>query len=117
LKGVDPIKIATVSLAILCFLAAIIMWQQHVFSIAKYDQEARISIVYAGLLGIVGSAFASALFYILIKRAGGLFASLVTYGIPAVAIFWSVIANENVTILQISCLALILGGVYLANRN
>ncbi len=93
------------------------MWQQHVFSIAKYDQEARISIVYAGLLGIVGSAFASALFYILIKRAGGLFASLVTYGIPAVAIFWSVIANENVTILQISCLALILGGVYLANRN
>ncbi|MDQ3682477.1 MAG: DMT family transporter [Bacteroidota bacterium] len=79
LKGVDPIKIATVSLAILCFLAAIIMWQQHVFSIAKYDQGARISIVYAGLLGIVGSAFATALFYILIKRAGGLFASLVTY--------------------------------------
>jgi drug/metabolite transporter (DMT)-like permease len=117
LKEVDPLKIATVSLAVLCLIAGIIMWQQQIFSIAKYDEGARTCIVYAILLGIGGSAFATALFYILIKRAGGLFASLVTYGIPAVAIFWGVIADENVTILQISSLALILGGVYLANRN
>ena len=117
LKEVEPFKIATVSLTIMGILGGIIMWQQDVFSIAKYDEGARISIIYAGLLGIVGSAFATALFYILIKRAGGLFASLVTYGIPVIAIFWGLIAHENVTVLQISCLALILLGVYLANRN
>ena len=117
LKEVDPLKIATVSLSILCLIAGIILWQQNVFSIAKYDEGARLSIIYAGLLGIVGSAFATALFYILIKKAGGLFAALVTYGIPVVAIFWGLVAHETVTILQISCLALILGGVYLANRD
>ena len=117
LKEIEPFKIATVSLAALCLIAGIIMWQQDIFSIVKYDEGARIFIVYAALLGIVGSAFATALFYILIKRAGGLFASLVTYGIPVVAIFWGVIVHENVTVAQISCLALILSGVYLANRN
>jgi drug/metabolite transporter (DMT)-like permease len=117
LKEVDPLKIATVSLAILCLIAGIIVWQQQVFSIAKYDEGARLSIVYAALLGIVGSAFATALFYILIKRAGGLFASLVTYGIPVVAIFWGFIVHEHVSLLQIGCLALILFGVYLANRD
>jgi drug/metabolite transporter (DMT)-like permease len=76
LKEVDPLKIATVSLAILCLIAGIFMWQQQIFFIAKYDEGARTFVVYAILLGIVGSAFASALFYILIKRAGGLFASL-----------------------------------------
>jgi drug/metabolite transporter (DMT)-like permease len=104
-------------LAILCLIAGIIVWQQQVFSIAKYDEGARLSIVYAALLGIVGSAFATALFYILIKRAGGLFASLVTYGIPVVAIFWGFIVHEHVSLLQIGCLALILFGVYLANRD
>jgi drug/metabolite transporter (DMT)-like permease len=117
LKEVEPLKIATVSLAVLCLLTGIIIWQQQVFSMAKYDEGARLSMVYAALLGIVGSAFATALFYILIKRAGGLFASLVTYGIPVVAIFWGIIAHENVTILQVGCLALILFGVYLANRD
>jgi drug/metabolite transporter (DMT)-like permease len=63
----------------------------------------------------VGSAVATALFYLLIKRAGGLFASLVTYAIPIVAVFWGLVAHENVTALQLVCLAIILGGVYLVN--
>jgi drug/metabolite transporter (DMT)-like permease len=69
------------------------------------------------LLGVVGSAIATALFYMLIKRAGGLFASLVTYAIPVVGIFWGITYGEDVTIIQISCLALILGGVFLANKG
>ena len=116
LKEVDGLKIATVSLAIMAIPAGIVMWHQHVFSIARYDAAARESIIIAALLGIVGSAIASAFFYILIQKAGGLFASLVTYAIPIVAIFWAVIENENVTGLQIVSLGVILGGVYLANK-
>jgi drug/metabolite transporter (DMT)-like permease len=65
---------------------------------------------------VVGSAIATALFYLLIRRAGGLFASLVTYAIPLVAIFWGLIAGEHVTLLQVLCLGVILGGVYLVNK-
>jgi drug/metabolite transporter (DMT)-like permease len=56
------------------------------------------------------------LFYMLIKRAGGLFASLVTYAVPVVALFWGMLAHENVTVLQVFCLLIILGGVYLVNK-
>ena len=117
LKEVDAIKIATVSMAFVGIPAGIIMWQQNVFELLQYDETARGSIAIAALLGIGGSAIATALFYILIQKAGGLFASLVTYAIPIVAIFWGVIANEDVTAIQIGCLVLILVGVYLANRK
>lgn len=117
LKEVDPIRMATVSLAVIALPATWIMVTQHVFSIALYDAAARWSIAASALLGIAGSAFATALFYVLIKRAGGLFASLVTYAIPVVAILWGIWAHEEVTFIQLGCLALILGGVYLANRG
>ena len=117
LKEVDPMKMATVSLMFTTLLSAIVMWQQDVFSMWSDEPEARASLLYAALLGIIGSAFATALFYILIKRAGGLFASLVTYGIPVIAIFWGILDNEQITLIQIGCLGLILSGVYLANRS
>jgi drug/metabolite transporter (DMT)-like permease len=117
LKDIDPIKIATVSLPVICIPTIFILWKENILSMATYDSTARVSIIYAALLGIIGTAFATALFYLLIKRAGGLFASLVTYGIPVIAIFWGFIAHEKITSIQISCLALILAGVYIANKN
>jgi len=117
LKGIEAFKIATVSLAIMAIPAAMVMWQQDIFSIARYDVEARISIAFAVLLGVAGSAVATALYYVLIQRAGGLFASLVTYAIPVVAIMWGLLANEKITAMQVGCLAMILLGVYLANRK
>ncbi|MDB5197935.1 MAG: hypothetical protein JWP88_2306 [Flaviaesturariibacter sp.] len=117
LKGIDPMKMASVSLAMVSIPAFFVVWQQEVFSIAVYDEEARWSIAASVLLGIMGSALATALFYVLIKRSGGLFASLVTYAIPIVAIFWGVLSGETVSIFQVACLAVILGGVYLVNRS
>jgi drug/metabolite transporter (DMT)-like permease len=115
LKGIEPIKMATVSLALMALPAGVVMVQQEVFSMMRYDEAARWPLAAAVLLGVVGSAVATALFYLLIKRAGGLFASLVTYAIPIVAVFWGLVAHENVTALQLFCLAIILGGVYLVN--
>ena len=117
LKEINPLMIATVSMVFIAIPAAIVLSQQEVVSLIRYDREARLAIAMVALLGIVGTAFATAIFYQLIQKAGGLFASLVTYAIPVVAIFWGVLAGENVTVMQIGCLSLILGGVYLANRE
>jgi drug/metabolite transporter (DMT)-like permease len=116
LKEVDPIKMATASLALMVIPAGIVLAQQHVFSIVQYDEAARWPVAAAVLLGVMGSAVATALFYLLIKRAGGLFASLVTYVIPFVAILWGLLAHETVTLLQVACLVLILSGVYLVKK-
>ena len=116
LKDVDPIKTGTISLAFISIPAAIILWQQNVPWLILNDAKYHLPVLAAVVLGVIGSAIATVLFYVLINRAGGIFASLVTYGIPIVAIMWGAWFNENITLIQIGCLALILSGVYLANK-
>lgn len=71
---------------------------------------------YTFILGVLGTAFASVIFYMLMKRAGMIFASMVTYAIPFVAVAWGIFYGETVGWKQIVCLLIILSGVYLANR-
>ncbi len=117
LKGISPIRIASISLAMVAIPAAYVMYREELFSRFRYDSEAKDAIGLAALLGVGGSAIATAFFYMLIQRAGALFASLVTYAIPIVAIFWGLLAGEQIGPLQIGSLALILSGVALANRK
>jgi len=76
-----------------------------------------LAVINSVMLGVAGTAIATALFYVLVKKAGGLFASLVTYGIPFIALTWGFIFGEEITLLQVSCLGIILFGVYLANMH
>jgi drug/metabolite transporter (DMT)-like permease len=113
LKGINPFGVATVSIAFLLLPTLIVLYLQPVsFGTAAQRQSIGACVV----LGVLSSAVATALYYILIKKAGGLFASLVTYVIPVVAIFWGVLFGEQIGPLQVGCLGIILGGVYLANK-
>ena len=116
LKGVKPVHIATVSLAFMTIPTGIILWQQNIFGLDFSNSAVQHALIASVCLGVICSAVATVLFYILVQRAGGLFASLVTYGIPFVAIGWGFFDGEEITWLQIVCLGIILLGVYLANR-
>jgi len=115
LKEIPSLYIATISLAFMIFPTAWILWQQDFLNLEFRENTVRLAIVEASILGIVGSAIATAIFYILIKRAGGIFASLVTYGVPFIGILWGILDGEKITIKQVACLAVILFGVYLSN--
>jgi drug/metabolite transporter (DMT)-like permease len=115
LEDINPIHITTVSIAFMTIPTAFVLWQQDFLSLSFDEPSVQWAIAEAVFLGIVGSAIATGLFYLLIKRAGGIFASLVTYAIPFIGIFWGVMDGEKITIKQIGCLAIILLGVYLAN--
>lgn len=117
LKAVNPLHMAAVSLSGMGVLAGLVAWQQQSFAHFENSSATRWSVGAAFLLGVMGSAVATWLFYVLIRRAGALFASLVTYGIPVVAIGWGLLAHEMITLLQVGCLMLILGGVWVANRQ
>lgn len=65
-------------------------------------------------LSLVGTAFAYLLYFELIAGAGGSRAILVTYLVPAIALFWgAALLDEPVTAEALGGLALILGGVAL----
>ena len=113
LKGIHPFHMATVSIASL-LLPTLVVLYLHPVSFDTGGQ--RQSILACVALGVLSSAVATALYYLLIKKAGGLFASLVTYAVPVVAMFWGILFGEHIGLLQVGCLVLILGGVYLANR-
>ncbi len=124
LRDVNPFHIATVSLSFMVLPTLLILWNQDFFPLLsefnfKLDEPSGIRwpIMASIILGVVASAIATALFYILVQRSGGLFASLVTYGIPFVAVGWGLIYGENVTWIQVLCLGVILTGVYMANKK
>lgn len=115
LKEVNPIHIATVSISLMTLPTGIILWHQDFLSLNFKSDVVQYSVWASVGLGIAGSAIATAMFYMLVKRAGILFASLVTYGIPFIAIFWGFIDGEKITWVEWLCLGIILLGVYLAN--
>lgn len=116
LGGLGPLNIASVAFALLIIPCLIVLVSMGYFTRPLGELSIIKSTVAACVLGTGGTAIATILLYRLIKRAGALFATMVTYGIPFVAAGWGVVYGEQVTLLEIGCLGIILSGVYLANK-
>ena len=116
LKGISSIDIAAAALFLIAIPAGAILWHSGFRLQGLEDPGIRRAAVFGLLLGVLGTAIASVLFYILIKRAGIVFASMVTYGIPVIANIWGLFYGEHVGLPQLLCLIVILAGVFIATR-
>lgn len=117
LKDIGSLQIAAVALTLNAIPALVVLYFTGYFSLPLTDSDILYSTGHAALLGILGTAVASIIFYKLVKSAGAVFASMVTYGIPIIANIWGIIYGEEVGWKQFACLVLILAGVYIANRK
>lgn len=117
LKEIGSLQIAAVALTLNAIPALIVLACTGYFNLDFSSSKVLWSTGAAAILGIFGTAVASIIFYMLVKRAGAVFASMVTYGIPVIAIIWGVIYGEEVGWKQVGCLGIILFGVYFANRK
>ncbi len=117
LKEILSLDIVAMALTLCAIPAFIFLIFSGFFALDFSDGAVLKSVGYAVILGVLGTSIASILFYQLIKQAGSVFASMVTYGIPLVAIFWGKWFGEGVGRLQIIGLVVILSGVYLANAK
>lgn len=116
LKNIRSIDIVSVAFAFLIIPSAVILYLTGYFSMSFNSpgfQEASLAGI---VLGVVGTSISSILFYMLIKRSTIIFASMVTYGIPVIAVAWGVYYGESISILQIGSLLIILAGVYIVNK-
>ncbi len=75
------------------------------------------SLGYVAVLAVVGTALAMVIHNWLIKQTSALFTSTVTYMMPLVSIMWGIVDGERFLLLYLIWIALILAGVYLANRK
>lgn len=117
LGDVGSLNIAAIAFSILAIPALLILIFTGYFQGTWTDTAFLRATAASIILGILGTAAAQILFYMLLKRTNVLFSSLVTYTIPFVAILWGVLYGETITGLQIACLGVILSGVYFANRT
>ena len=117
LKEIPSLNIVAVALSSNAVPAAIVLYFTGYFQQDIFEKVILISTGYTLILGVVGTAAATVIFYMLIKRAGIVFSSMVTYAIPIVAVFWGILYGEQVGWKQIACLLIILTGVYVANKS
>ena len=111
------LTIASVALSLCAIPALIVLIFSGYFQQPMGSKLFIESSLASSILGIAGTAIATIFFYFLIKRAGVIFSSMVTYGIPFVAIFWGLMVSEPITLKEMGSLLVILAGVYLANRE
>ena len=69
------------------------------------------------LLSVLGSAFALALFYLLIRETSPVFGSMVTYFAPVISSLWGLADNERIDASMLVSVAVIFAGVYIINRS
>jgi drug/metabolite transporter (DMT)-like permease len=117
LTGIPSLQIASIAFSGLVIPSLLILFFTHFFDIPFSEPKYTVAVFAGSLLGVLGTSIASILFYMLVKKGGGLFASLVTYGIPFVAIGWGIINNETITSMHYLGLVIILFGVYFAYRE
>ena len=117
MKEVGSLNIASLAFVFLIIPSSIILYITGYLQLELSSTPVLKATGASFVLGVLGTAFASIIFYMLVKRAGTLFASMVTYGIPFVAVFWGLLDGEQITLLQVGCLGVILCGVYLVNKK
>ena len=117
LLHIPSLHIAAVSLSLNAIPALIVLTFSGYFNMSLANSDILKATGAAVVLGLVGTAIATIIFYALVKRAGIIFASMVTYGIPFVAIGWGFVYGEDFGWQQVFCLVIILIGVYYSNKK
>lgn len=118
LQGYSPLHIICIAFLFLGLLSLpALIFAGLPEQVSHLNNGLLISMGAAMVLGAIGTALAVWLFYKLIQSSGPVFASMVTYGAPVVAIGWGWLAGENISWSQFISLILILTGVYLASQR
>jgi len=118
LVKLDPLTITSTSLF---FISPITIWLliSETTFLSNLDRlsDNINQIFYVLILGIIGTAIATIIFYRLVQIRDTVFASSVTYLMPIVAIFLGLIDGEIINLTQFFGMFLILIGVYWANKK
>ncbi|MBC7893722.1 MAG: DMT family transporter [Sphingobacteriaceae bacterium] len=116
LSGIPSLALTAAIFATIGPLAGLLLLGTGDFLERAARPEALQPLVYAGILGVVGSGVAMILFNRLLQMTSAVFASSVTYLIPVVAVGWGLLDGEHLSLQQLLGMAVILVGVYLVNR-
>ena len=116
LGGINPIYVAACALTTTAPFALAYLLTTDTTQLVNHPDfiKSMTSIV---ILGTLGSAFALILFNKLVQISSAVQASMTTYLIPIIALFWGWHAGEIIGIWHFAGMALIISGVYVVNKK
>ncbi len=117
LLKIPSLQIVAIAMSCCAIPAAMVLYWSGFFGLDFSAPLLWKSIGSSALLGVIGSAGASFLFYMLLKRAGTVFASMVTYAMPVVALLLGLWYGEAINSLQLLSMLIILSGVFITHRK
>jgi drug/metabolite transporter (DMT)-like permease len=114
-EGLNGLEITSLSFFIVSPFALVLLLSTDIHAIFLTPHWL-LNFGYIAILGVVGSAFANAIYYFLVRDTSPIVASVVAYFIPIVATLWGVSDNEHLAPGMFVSVLLIFAGVYLIHR-
>ena len=116
LAGLTALEIASLSFLIVLPIALVEAFRTDMFSLMMTGDPGWASTRYLIILGLFSNALGLFLIGKLIQLSSPVFASLTTYLVPLLALFWGFMDSENITLFQILAMTLILISVFVVDR-
>lgn len=116
MSDISPLGITAGNFSVLLIPALIILFLSD-FEFSDLDKSVESSIIYVGILGVVGTGVAMIIFNKLVQISDPVFTTSVTYTIPVVALGWGILDGEVFSFWQLFSSFIILIGVFIVNRS
>lgn len=113
----DPLVLGAVSFLFVGFPFLLIAIYIGIPQKVIAEPAAQLSLMYLTLLSVMSTVISLIIYYHLLQRTTALFASSVTYIMPAIVLFWGVIDGEQLLPFHFIGLLLIVMGIYLIRKN
>lgn len=118
LSGIPALAITTGNFMVIAVPALAVLFSTGFFSTEVISSpQVQLSLIYIGILGVIGTGVALIIFNKLIQISDPVFSTSVTYLIPIVALGWGILDGEDFTLFQLFSGLLILLGVVIVNRK
>lgn len=117
LKHVPSLKLSASVFTIWMFPSIVILLFSGFFREFHSTSAQLEGLGYLSILSVVGTALAMLLYFRLIQTTSAVFASMVTYLIPVVAVFWGILAGESFNTWYALGGVLILAGIYMVQEK
>ncbi len=116
LQEMSTLTISAVSFEIIGIPAIIYLSTTNFLFVLKENEQAWSSLGYLMILSLAGTVLATILFFKLVQIKNALFASMVSYMVPLVALLWGVLDREIIVPFHLIGMGLILAGVYISRK-
>jgi drug/metabolite transporter (DMT)-like permease len=117
LQDVGSITISAAAFTIIGIPGLIMLLSSDFVDVLQTSETGWESLGYITILALLGTVAASILFFKLVQITNPVFASMVSYLTPIVAVGWGALDNEVVTIYHFVGMVLILLGVYISRNR